>query len=172
MLQPYWEPARFLGVEAIMLNPHHTLWSIWIYLPALPRLFCLILFLVGIYTFFSATIMLIRIRSLPKQHKIEDISSLQRALVALHAGSSNLHQLICATFYLFGFMYFLTLPLAFISLGDNRPGWMLIFENLSIYFVFAANVFFIFLVLHSIQWFVASKVRASARRLNVQTSPG
>jgi hypothetical protein len=43
---------------------------------------------------------------------------------------------------------------------------MYIFENLGFNFAFAANIFFVFLVLHSVQWFVSSRVQASARRLN------
>jgi hypothetical protein len=80
-----------------------------------------------------------------------------------------LHQLVIATFYLFGFIFFLTLPFAFMTLGASKvPGWMFIFENLDYYFAFAANVFFVFLVLHSVQWFVSARVRASARWLNAQ----
>jgi hypothetical protein len=146
---------------------HYTLWSIWMNLPALQRLFCLILSLVGIYTMFSATLIMVRIRSLANQHEVEDVSSLQRFLAALHARSANLRQLIGATFYFFGFIFFVTLPFAFITLASSStPGWMYIFENLGFNFAFAANIFFVFLVLHSVQWFVSSRVQASARRLN------
>jgi hypothetical protein len=39
-------------------------------------------------------------------------------------------------------------------------------ENFFLYFAFAANAFFIFLVLHLVQWFVSGRVRAYALRLN------
>src|SRR6266436_2524976 len=153
-----------------MSNPHYTLWSIWKYLPTLQLLFCVIFSLVSIYTLFSATVIMVRLRSLANQRQVEDVSSLQRSLAALHARSANLRQLIGATFYLFGFIFFLTLPFAFITLvSSSTPGWMLIFQNLSIYFTFATNVFFVFLVLHSVYWFVSRRVRASALRLNTQT---
>jgi hypothetical protein len=41
-------------------------------------------------------------------------------------------------------------------------------RNFLMYFAFAANVFFIFLVLHSVQWFVSGRVQASVKRLNGQ----
>src|SRR6266446_3992390 len=136
--------------NASMFNP---LWSILKYLPSLQLLFCLILTMVSAYGLFSATLIVVRLRS----------------LATLHARSANLHQLVIATFYLFGFIFFLTLPFAFMTLGASKvPGWMFIFENLDYYFAFAANVFFVFLVLHSVQWFVSARVRASARWLNAQ----
>ena len=110
---------------------------------------------------------MVRIRSLANQHEVEGVSSLHRSLAALHARSANLRQLIGATFYFFGFIFFLALPFAFITLANSStPGWMYIFENLGFNFAFAANIFFVFLVLHSVQWFVSSRVQASARRLN------
>ena len=149
-----------------MFNP---LWSILKYLPTLQLLFCLILTMVSAYGLFSATLIVVRLRSLANRSKVEDLSSLQRSLATLHARSANLHQLVIATFYLFGFIFFLTLPFAFMTLGASKvPGWMFIFENLDYYFAFAANVFFVFLVLHSVQWFVSARVRASARWLNAQ----
>ena len=131
-----------------MFNP---LWSILKYLPTLQLLFCLILTVVSAYGLFSATLIVVRLRSLANRSKVEDLSSIQRPLATLHARSANLHQLVIATFYLFGFIFFLTLPFA-MTLGASKvPGWMFIFENLGYYFAFAANVFFVFLVLHSVQ---------------------
>jgi hypothetical protein len=125
--------------------------------------------MVSAYGLFSATLIVVRLRSLANRSKVEDLSSIQRSLATLHARSANLHQLVIATFYLFGFIFFLTLPFAFMTLGASKvPGWMFIFENLDYYFAFAANVFFVFLVLHSVQWFVSARVRASARWLNAQ----
>jgi hypothetical protein len=125
--------------------------------------------MVSAYGLFSATFIVVRLRSLANRSKVEDLSSIQRSLATLHARSANLHQLVIATFYLFGFIFFLTLPFAFMTLGASKvPGWMFIFENLGYHFAFAANVFFVFLVLHSVQWFVSARVRASARGLNAQ----
>jgi hypothetical protein len=152
-----------------MFNSHYTFWEILKSLSTMQMLFCLILALVGMYTLFSATVILVRLRSVANRSKVEDIPSIQRSLTVLQARSANLHQLIGATFYLFGFIFFLTLPWACITLGDGKvPGWTSIFGNLGFNFAFAANIFFVFLVLHSVQWFVSARVRAAALRLNTQ----
>jgi hypothetical protein len=149
-----------------MLSSQYTLWEILKSLSTLQLLFCLILAVVGIYTLLSVTVILVRLRSLANRSKVEDVSSIQRSLAALHARSANLHQLIGAAFYLFGFVFFLTLPFAFITLDTSKvPGWTSIFQNLGFYFAFSASVFFVFLVLHSVQWFVSARVRATALRL-------
>ena len=80
-----------------------------------------------------------------------------------------MRQLIVGTFYLFGFVFFLGLHSAFITLGDGKlPVGALILRNLVVYFAFAGNVFFVFLVLHSVQWFVSRSVRACTLRLEGQ----
>ena len=43
---------------------HPTIWSIWPLLPILPKVFSLVLFLVSTYTFFSAAVIIVRLRSL------------------------------------------------------------------------------------------------------------
>ncbi len=51
-------------------------------------------------------------------------------------------------------------------LTARPPFGVLVLENFFLYFAFAADAFFIFLVLHSVQWFVSSRLRAYAFRLN------
>jgi hypothetical protein len=115
---------------------------------------------------------MVRLWSLAHKRQNEGITSRQHALAVLYARCVNMQQLIAASFYLFGFIYFMTLPFAFNTLGDSKvPGWVLIFENLGFNFAFAADVFFVFFVLHSVQWFVSARVSASARHLNVQHIP-
>jgi hypothetical protein len=151
-----------------MSNPHYALWSIWGELPILLQLFSLILSLVSIYTLFSAAVIVVRLRSLTNQRQIESVSSLQHSLTGLRARSANVRQLVSATFYLFGFIFFWILPFAVRTADSKRPLMTLILENFFLYFAFATNVFFIFLVLHSVQWFVASRVHANAQRLNAK----
>ncbi len=152
-----------------MFNSHYTFWEILKSLSTLQLLFCLILTVVSIYSLLLAIVMLVRLRSLTNRSKAEDLFSIQRSLAVLHTRSANLHQLISATFYLFGFIFFLTLPFAFITLDSSKiPGWTSVFQNLGFYFAFSANVFFVFLALHSVQWFVSARVRASALRLSAQ----
>jgi len=155
--------------NVLMFNSHYTFWEILKSLSTLQLLFSLILTVVSIYSLLSAIVILVRLRSLANRSKVEDLSCIQRSLAALHAWSANLHQLIGATFFLFGFIFFLTLPFAFITLDSSKvPGWTSIFQNLGFYFAFSANVFFVFLALHSVQWFVSARVRASALRLSAQ----
>jgi hypothetical protein len=159
------------GVKHIMSDIHYTLWSVWWELPILPKLFLLVLFLVSIYTLFSAAVITVRLRSLTNQRRVEDSSSLRGSLAALQARSANLRQLIGATFYLFGLMFFLTLPLATFILDSGRYTiGTLILHNFLVYFAFANNVFFIFLVLHSVQWFLSGRIQAHELRLNAQNT--
>jgi hypothetical protein len=93
-----------------MFNSQYTLWEILRSISTLQLLFCVILTLVVIYTLFSATVIVVRLRSVARQPQIADASSLQRSMAALHARFSNLSLLVGFTFYLFGFVLFLTLP--------------------------------------------------------------
>lgn len=149
-----------------MSNLHYAIWSIWGELPISPKLFFLVLCLVSIYTLISALVTMIRLLS--NQLQAEDSPSLQRSLAALQGRSTNLHQLLGATFYLFGFVFFLALPFATITMDSKISVDILILRNFLMYCAFAANVFFIFLVLHSVQWFVSGRVQASVKRLNGQ----
>lgn len=147
--------------------PNYMLWSMWGRVPALPKLFLLILAVVGIHTLYLATIILVRLRSLTNH--VKDDSSVRRLVAALQNRSANMRQLITAAFYLFGLAFFIALPSAFSLLALTKiPGVTLILENLQVHFAVAANAFFVFLVLHSIQWFVSSRVYAYALRLNPQ----
>jgi hypothetical protein len=153
-----------------MSDSPYLIWSIWGPLPILLKLFFLILVPISLYTLISAGLILVRLRALVKRQKVGEIAPVHRSLVALRVRSSNLRQLICATFFLFGFVLFLALPLAFIVLGDSKtPTFTYVVENFSIFFAFASNVFFVFLVLHCVQWFVSGRVHACALRLSAQS---
>jgi hypothetical protein len=102
-----------------------------------------------------------RLRAMTIVPQKEDISSIQRAMAALHKRCTNIHQLIRATFYLFGFVLFLGLQGAYFVLGlSSIPIVSIIVENFVLYFAFAANVFLVFLILHLVQWFVSGRVCA------------
>jgi hypothetical protein len=135
----------------------HFIWAVWVYLPALPRLSFAIVVFVGVHVVFSAITILLRLST---------TTSLE-ALSVLREKSDWLRQPITAAFYFFGFVFCLTLPFAFDDIRDSRkPGLLAISDNLSAYFIFAANVFLVVFLLHLIQWFVAGRVRSSARRLS------
>ena len=149
-----------------MSNPPYTLWSIWIELPLMHRLFFLIQAVVSIYSLFSATVILVRLRSIMNLRQSEDVSGLQHSMAALHNRLANVRQLIGAAFYLFGFVFFFGLRFALRTPESNTPVGLLVLDNFFLYFAFAANAFVIFLILHSVQWFVFSRLQASALRLN------
>ena len=93
-------------------NQPYALWSIWIYLPLLPRLFVLILALVTVYTLTSSAVIVGRLRSLTRRHRVKDLPFSEGSLDALLTRTANLHQLITATFYLFGIVFFFALRFA------------------------------------------------------------
>jgi hypothetical protein len=145
----------------------YVLWSIWIYLPPLPRLFLLILALVSVYTISSLAVIIGRLTSLTRRHRIEGLRVSERPLDALLTRIANLRQLITATFYLFGITFFIVLRSADKTSDSAFPVSTLILENFFLYFAFATNVFFVLLVLHAAQWAVSSRIRTHALRLEV-----
>jgi len=150
-------------------NPPYAIWSIWIYLPFSQKLLFLVVCLVSIYSIFSAAVVMGRLRTITRQPQNEDIPSFQRAVAALHKRCTNVQQLIRATFYLFGFVLFIGFQWAYFTVDKSSTpvGW-LILENFVLYFAFAANVFFVFFLIHCIQWFVSGRVDACASRLSAQ----
>jgi hypothetical protein len=138
--------------------------TLWVELPALPKLFWLILVGVSTYTLFSATLILIRLHSLANQQA--EAVSIGHSLAVLEARSANVRQLITTTLYLFGLTLFVVLPNAFkISELSRTPELYLIGRNLGTYFAFAALTFLAFLVLHCVQWFVSSRIQSHLLRL-------
>jgi hypothetical protein len=152
-----------------MPNLSYALWSIWIELPLLHKLFFIVLFVVGVYSLFSATKILAGVRSLMALGQSRDVPALQNEVAALYARSANLRHLITATFYLFGIVFFWGLRFTLWTPDGKTSVSLLVLENFFLYFAFATNVFFIFLVLHSVQWFVSARLHTYARRLT--TSP-
>ena len=148
-------------------NPPFALWSIRVYLPVAQKLFLLVLCVVAVYSLLSAIVVMGRLRAMTIRPQIEDISSIQRSMAALHKRCANVHQLTSATFYLFGLVLFLGLQGAYFVLGlSGTPVVSIIVENFVLHFAFAANVFLVFLILHLIQWFVSSRVYACAQDSN------
>jgi hypothetical protein len=127
------------------------------------RLFVLILAVVAIYSLLSATVILVRFRSIVNPRQSKDMAALQRSVATLRARSANVRQLIVATFYLFGIVFFFGLW-SLRSEADSSRATIL--DGFFVFFALAVNAFFIFLVLHSVQWFVSGRLQACARRLN------
>jgi hypothetical protein len=148
-----------------MPNLSYALWSIWIELPLLHKLFFVVLFIVGVYSLFSATKILAGVRSLMALGQSRDVPDLQNEVAALYARSANVRHLITAMFYLFGIVFFWGLRFTLWTPDGKTSVSLLVLENFFLYFAFAANVFFIFLVLHSVQWFVSARLHTCARCL-------
>lgn len=128
----------------------YPIWTFWSQLGWPYRLFWLILTLVGIYVLSSVIATVVRLRS---------ATDTRSSLPALYARTAKLGHLISGTFYLFGLVFFLDLPTATWTLGDSRelPTLQILGQFLT-QFAFAANVFFVFLVLHCCHWFVSARV--------------
>jgi hypothetical protein len=93
-----------------MSDLNFTLWSIWPQLGFGYRVFWFILSLVSVCTLFHAAAIMVRLRSLMKQGQTEHASSARISLAALQSRSANLRQPISAALYLFGLIFFLSLP--------------------------------------------------------------
>lgn len=142
-----------------MSNPPYGLWSIWKDLSVLQHLFVVILAALSIYCLFSATFVILRLRSMASLNRNQDSVSSSRAVASLHTRCANMRLLIGATFWLFGFSFFLGLQQAPRTLGHGGATvGAEILGNFVLSFAFAANVFFVFLVLHLLHWLVCSRL--------------
>jgi hypothetical protein len=151
-----------------MANQSYALWAIWIELPLLHKLFFLILTGVGVYSFFSAATILTRLRSIMKCSESEGIPHLRLSVASLNARAGNVRQLIGVMVCLSGLVFLLGLRFAFWTPDSKTPVGILIMENFYLYFAFAANTFFVFLLLVSVQWYIFSRLQACALHLDRQ----
>ncbi len=127
----------------------------------------LFLCIVGVYTLYSCSRIVFRLRSLKNKHTGEESRSTQRSLFVLQQRATDLRQLHLFTFFLFALCFLLQVPTAFsILVHSNRPLLSIIFDNLAIYIAYAADVFFVLLVLHSAQWFVSIRISSVTLRFN------
>ena len=84
------------------------------------------------------------------------------SLAVLRTQAANLSQLLHFTFLLFGLCFLIQIPVAFMILDDSgRSVLSSIFRNLAVYIAYAADVFFVMLLLRSVQWFVSSRINAA-----------
>ena len=145
-----------------MSSPPYWLWSIWPSLSLVNRLFLLVLSAVSIYCLLSAIVIHLRLRSIRKTQPNEDPISFRRSTAALHSRVANLRHVIGATFYLFGFVFFLGLQSAPRVLGHSAsPLGMEVLPTFVLLFAFAANVFLVLLALHLVSWFVGNRLNSS-----------
>jgi len=74
--------------------------------------------------------------------------------------------MITAMFYLFGLAFFTQIQGAYWTPENNRPVGLMVSENFSVDFSFAAVISLVFLMLHSVPWFVSNRIRKTSLRLN------
>lgn len=147
----------------------NLLWSIWVEVPILVKLYLLMLLAVSFYVLYSSARSLVRLRSFKNRSKIEDITSVQQSLQLLKGTSENVRQTVEAAFYLFGLMFCWIFPLA-IRIENGKSFFTPALHDFFLYFALALRVFFIFVVLHSAQWFVSRQIYKCYRSLNARTS--
>jgi hypothetical protein len=133
--------------------PPYGIWSIWPELSLLSKAFFVGLCSLGLYSVLSALNAARRIRISTATPEKQDIETVPTALAVLRRKAERLHQTVGAAFYLFGFLLFLGLQDAYkTTVNSATPVGWLILENFMIHFAFAANVFFVLLLLHVAQW--------------------
>lgn len=152
-----------------MLNPPYSLWSIWTQLSYLDRGFLLIFGVLCACSLFSATTTILRLRSLQNLSN-EGIAAAEPSLTVERSRWATLKQATTATFYIFAVLLFI----GFSGIGSHFLGGglnSLVIDALGTFrllCIFAANVFFIFFVLHLIQWFMSDLLKATSGRLNTR----
>jgi len=137
--------------------------SVWYPMSPFTRFFLFILLLVSTYTSYFASAVLVHLHSL---RTVQNDDSLRKSLAQLEHRSENLRQIIVAMSYFFGLTFFLQIQNAFWTPENNRPVGLMVLENFRLDFRFAAVIFLVLLLLHSVQWFVFARIRRVKFRPN------
>jgi hypothetical protein len=147
-----------------MIDPSHPapIWVIWPYLSWLERLSFLALCILGVYSLFSAATVL-RLRSTAGD--LNHTASVPEKLVSIRKRLRNLKQATVAAFYFLGFALFAAFQSAYSVIAHTKIpiGWIVL-QDFQAHFAFAGNAFFLFLILHLIQWSVESRINTFALR--------
>jgi hypothetical protein len=142
----------------------------WPQLPLLGKFYALFLCAVALYALFSLSRIMFRLKSLARQHATGTHLESSYAFALLRKKSDNLHQLIFFATLLFGLTFFFQFPAIFLTLGDSKSlPWSQYLENLAVHVAFATDVLFVLVFLHSAQWLVSARLRATEIRLHPQT---
>jgi Na+-transporting methylmalonyl-CoA/oxaloacetate decarboxylase gamma subunit len=155
---------------AHLYDPPYALWTIWHQLSLLNRGIVLILGVVFVYCVFSTVRTMLRLYTVWNRPAQEQ-QTVRDAIAVLATRYSRLRQVIGATFYLFGLVLFVGLESITNVLGDGKePIGIYVIDNFLLLCAFAANVFLIFLVLHSIQWAGSAVLDSFSRHVSSQSS--
>jgi hypothetical protein len=148
-----------------MTDPPYALWSIWKQLSVLQHAFVVVLGGVTIYSLFFAARITLRVRSI-RSAPGNEVDAAERSLTALGNSWTNVRQLIDTTSCLFGLVLFIGLQSIgkTVDRGEEILG-IEILGNFLLHCAFAANVFFILLVLRLVHWTVGALFNSTAKRL-------
>jgi hypothetical protein len=151
----------------LTLNGQYPFWSIWKNFAFLERMFFLILFAVSLYSLVSATSTMLRLRAMRGLDSSQSLARLNQSLTALNNRVANVRHVIGATFYLFGFVLFCELA----NISNAVPDFTLHFvlTDFIVHCAFAANVFFILLLLHLVQWLANRRLNSWSERINTRS---
>jgi len=143
-----------------MLDPTRPtpIWVVWPFLSWLERLLFIALTVLGVYVFFSVIITVLRVRKSGAMGNGDSIGA-QQILSALRKRSSRVDKLITTAFYLFGWVLFLGLQNAYFIIDNSKATaeWIIL-RSFEPHLAFAANAFFVLLVLHIAGWFISIRV--------------
>jgi len=150
------------------MNPPYALWSIWNEFGPLQRIFIELLFAISAYCLFVSFRTALRLRTIEKRNVKECDIPIDVALTPLYRSLANTRQVIGVTFYIFGFVLFLNLQFVQNTLGARNAVGELkqILGSFMMCCAFGANVFFILLLLHIVQWLVFIMLNRCSKRLN------
>lgn len=151
-----------------MYDPPYAIWSIWRSCGWLLRFVLILQAGLIVYSLSSAVITILRLRSVTEAKSNLNLDVSGKTVRALQRRWWFIRQATTATFYLFGFVLFLSLQNVGMTLGDGgfSSAAHQILDNFIFSCAFAANVFGGFLMLHTIQWAISSRVSASLEGLN------
>lgn len=138
---------------------------LWPMLPTLARVYILFICVASAYILISLTRIALKLRSLKRfPHANNSEKPIRHALAGMQTRLAGLRQFLFFSLLLFGVCFLLELPLAFITLDESRLSvFSTILNQVAALAEFGTDVLFVFLLQHSIQWIVSSRVQALAR---------
>jgi hypothetical protein len=148
-----------------MYDPPYPLWTIWRQLSLLDHALVLILGAVFVYCLLTTIRTMLRLHAVWNRPR-QDRATVCEALAVLATRYAGLRQLIAATFYFFGVVLFLGMESLTNVIDEGKdPLGVIVLDKFLLLSAFAANVFFIFLVLHFMQWSGSAVVDELSKRL-------
>ena len=132
--------------------------SVWLSLSLANKLFFLYFCGVAVYTFSLCLYVFVFLYS-------DDSNRVEGSFDKLNRRLANLRQLHLFTLYLFGFCIMVSIPNAFVTLGESKT-WPIgqYIRGISFLFYFDAPIFLGFLLLHTLQWVATVRVAYVTRR--------